>query len=267
FFGVLYLVFLSYIYFNQADMIFQATKLPNNYKFNYQQKFEEISIPSFDNKKLHGLLFKAENPKGLVFYLHGNAGALDTWGDIATKYTSLGYDVFILDYRGFGKSEGEIENEVQFYKDISAAYKMMGNRYEERQIVIIGYSIGTGPAAFLASENKPAALVLQAPYFSLTELADSRMPLVPDFIKKFSFETHDFIQRIKAPVFIFHGNADQVIPFENSVRLSKLLKPSDRFFKLEGQGHGGMNDNQEYLLKLKVILDSIAVKNEKLIKK
>jgi dipeptidyl aminopeptidase/acylaminoacyl peptidase len=101
-FGVLYLLYVSYIYFNQAEMVFIANKLPENYKFELNQKFEEITIPSFDNKKLNGLLFKTPQPKGLIFYLHGNAGSLDSWGNNAEIYTNFGYDIFFLDYRGFG---------------------------------------------------------------------------------------------------------------------------------------------------------------------
>ena len=79
FFGIIYLLYVSYIYFNQAEMVFIANKLPENYKFEFNQKFEEVTIPSYYNNKLNGLLFKTPNPKGLIFYLHGNAGSLDSW--------------------------------------------------------------------------------------------------------------------------------------------------------------------------------------------
>jgi pimeloyl-ACP methyl ester carboxylesterase len=255
FFAVIYLLIVSYFYFNQEEMIFLPAKLSIDYKFDFKQDFEELNIPSFDNKNLNGLLFKAENSKGLIFYLHGNAGALDTWGDIAENYTNLGYDVFILDYRSYGKSEGTIENEEQFYKDISFAYKKLLARYDENKVVIIGYSIGTGPATYLASKNKPKMLILQAPYYNLTELSDSRVPFMPDFLKKYKFETNVFITKLKSPVFIFHGNKDHVISYSNSVKLSKLLKPNDHFYTLKDQDHSGVNDNQEFLKELKIILE------------
>ena len=113
FFVVIYVIIVSYVYFNQVGMVFQSASLSKEYQFDYQSKFEEINIKSFDGVNLNGLLFKADQSKGLIFYLHGNAGTLETWGKIAKTYTSLGYDIFILDYRSFGKSEGEIENEEQ----------------------------------------------------------------------------------------------------------------------------------------------------------
>ena len=151
-------------------MIFHPTKLAADYKFNYDSKFNEVTILTEDKLKLNGLLFKSDSAKGLIFYLHGNAGALNTWGTIAKPYTDLNYDVFILDYRGFGKSEGEIENEKQFYTDVQLAYDKLKTQYSENKIVIVGYSIGTGAASMLASKNDPAMLLLQAPYFSLEDL-------------------------------------------------------------------------------------------------
>jgi len=252
--AIIYVSAVTYFYINQQEMVFLASKLPADYKFTFNQKFEEFTIPSFDGTKLNGVLFKAEKSKGLIFYLHGNAGALDTWGDIADNYTQFGYDIFILDYRGFGKSEGAIEDEEQVYKDISIVYKQLIKRYEEKNVIITGYSIGSGLASYLAAENNPQKLILLSPYYNVTELSTERAPFFPDFLKKFAFMTNNFIPKIKAPIYIFHGITDEVIGYNHAVRLSKLLKKDDKFFTLQGQGHSQMNDNLEYLKELQQIL-------------
>ena len=254
-FAVLYFSILALVYFNQEALIFHPEKLDMDYKFTYLDSFEEINIKTNDGVLLNGLLFKAENAKGLVFYLHGNGGTLETWGNFSKEYTNLGYDIFILDYRGYGKSGGEIESEVQFNDDINTAYKTMLKRYNESKVIVVGYSIGTGPATYLASTSKPKILILQAPYYSLSELSDSRVPFVPDFIKKYKFETNTFITKVKCPVYIFHGDKDRVIIYDNSVKLSKLLKKGDQFFTLENQDHLNINNNETYLSQLKNILD------------
>ena len=254
FFAVIYVLIVSYVYCNQVEMVFQSSKLSKDYKFDYVQHFEELNIKSFDGVVLNGLLFKSEHSKGLVFYLHGNAGTLETWGKIAKIYTDLGYDIFILDYRSFGKSEGEIENEEQLNKDISIVYKALISKYSENKIIIAGYSIGSGPATILASQNKPKALILQSPYYSFTELSSSRVPFFPDFMKKFSFETHDYLPKIKVPIYIFHGMEDKLIPFENSIRLKKILKFNGHFYLLPNQEHIGMNENDDFQKQLKIIL-------------
>lgn len=253
--AIIYLAAIVYLYFNQEKFIFRPTILAKDYNYKFNADFEEVNIPSFDGIKLNGLLFKSEKAKGLVFYLHGNAGALDSWGENAAIYTKLGYDFFILDYRGFGKSEGKIEIEEQFNKDISEVYKYLKTKYKENRITIIGYSIGTGPATILASKNHPSKLILQSPYYSFKELSSTRMPFVPSFIKKYNFETDKYLQKVKAPIYIFHGDKDELIPSENSVKLSRLFKREDHLYLLENQEHLGMNDNIEYQTELKIILN------------
>lgn len=254
-FGGIYLFYVGYVYCNQDEMIFMANKLPKDYKFEFNQNFEELNIPSFDNKKLNGLLFKTPNPKGLIFYLHGNAGSLDTWGSIAENYTDLGYDIFILDYRGFGKSEGKIESQDQVFKDLTFTYNALIKKYDRNKVVIIGYSIGTGLATYLASIENPEKLILQAPYYNFIEFSSARAPFVPDFLKKFKFETDQYIVKVKSPIYIFHGNKDQVISCENSIRLQKLLKPKGKVFILDGQDHIGINENSDFQEELKNILE------------
>ncbi|MES2620848.1 MAG: alpha/beta fold hydrolase [Bacteroidota bacterium] len=256
FVAVLYIALCCLIYFYQEKMIFHPTALPAHFKFHYNGNFTEVNISAFDGKNLHGLLFKSDSSKGLVFYLHGNAGALDTWGDIADTYTALNYDIFILDYRGFGKSEGIIFSEEQFYKDVQAAYDLMKKDYPENKIAVVGYSIGTGPAAMLAANNNPKQLILQAPYYNLTDVGEHMYPSVtPNFLLKYKFTTNEFIQKTKAPVAIFHGDSDQVIYYGSALKLKDHFKPGDTLFTLQAQGHGHMNENEVYQKELTVLLN------------
>src|SRR5688500_14779823 len=168
--SILYVGLCALMFLLQEKLIFFPQKLRKNHQFNFGQAFKEVSIKTEDQKVLHGLLFEVDSPKGLIFYLHGNAGSLDGWGGVAETYTRLQYDVFLLDYRGYGKSEGNIESEAQLFQDAQTAYNEILKRYEEEKIVVLGYSIGTGIATRLASANRPRLLILQAPYFSLTDV-------------------------------------------------------------------------------------------------
>ena len=254
FFLVVYVLLVSYLYFEQDEMIFQASKLSLDYKFEYPGDVEELNITANDSIKLSGLLFKAENSKGLVFYLHGNGGCLDSWGDIAPTYTDLGYDIFILDYRGYGKSGGSIENEEQFLNDVKSAYVELLKRYDENKVIIVGYSIGTGSAAMLASINHPKALVLKAPYYSLTQIIDGRVPFMPVFLQKYKFETYKYLEKVTTPIYIFHGTADRVIPYENSVKLMEHISNRAQLITLQGTGHLINGDNPVYAEAIKGVL-------------
>jgi uncharacterized protein len=242
------------LYFGQESLIFHPHKLAADYAFEFNGKFEEMTFTAEDGNRLSGVLFKADSSKGLIFYLHGNAGSLDTWGDIADTYTNLHYDILILDYRGFGKSQGAIKSEAQFYSDIQTVYDSLKHRYAENNTVIIGYSIGTGPAATLAAANHPKLLILQAPYYSLGEMSRQRYPLAPLTLLKYKFETFRGISNTKAPVVVFHGTSDQVIDYGQSVKLKEHFKPADRLITLPDQQHGKMNENEIYRQELKTLL-------------
>ena len=135
---VLYIAVCAYLYFQQENILFHPTKLSSDYEFDFKVKFEEKTIVGEDGTKLSGVLFKSYNSKGLVFYLHGNAGDIKRCEKDAYVYTDLGYDCFILDYRGFGKSEGKIISQNQFYSDVEIAYDSLCKSYEEQNIIILG---------------------------------------------------------------------------------------------------------------------------------
>lgn len=250
----IYIVGCGLLYFFQEKFIFLPKNLEQGYEFKFNQKFEELNIKMDDGKLLNGLLFKADRSKGLIFYLHGNAGNLSSWGNVAETYTDLNYDIFIIDYRGYGKSEGEINGEEQLFKDNQIVYNKLKKGYSEDNIILLGYSIGTGMAAKLASTNNPKKLILQAPYYSLTDMMTQRFPIVPTFLLKYKFATNEYLDNCNMPVIIFHGNQDEVIDYGASLRLKEYFKPEDTLITLDGQGHNGMTKNSDYLKALKEVL-------------
>lgn len=250
----LYLVICIGLYFFQEKLIFFPRQLPSNFEFSFQRPFKEVQIPVDPPEQLNGLWFKQDSSKGLIFYLHGNAGALNGWGRIAPIYLNLGYDIFLLDYRGFGKSTGSIYSEAQFFGDAQKAYDWAKQQYPSEKITIIGYSIGTGVAAYLAANNEAQQLILKAPYYSLVDMMQAYYAFIPTFLLKYRFETYRYLPQITVPISIFHGDQDQVIPFNSSVRLQKLLKPTDQFIALPKAGHNGMNYHPQYINFLKTLL-------------
>ena len=252
--SILFVAVCGLLFLFQEKIIFLPQKLDKDYQFSFDQRFEEIHIKTNDQKILHGLLFKSDSSKGLVFYLHGNAGSLRTWGKVAKTYTDLHYDVFLLDYRGYGKSEGSIDSQEQVFTDIQTAYDQMLKEYDEKETIVLGYSIGTGLAAKLASTNHPKMLILLSPYYSLTDIMRHRYPIIPTFILRYKFETSRFIKDCKMPVVIFHGNKDEVIYYGSSLKLKKLFKDKDTLITLNGQRHNGMTNNLDYRIQLQKVL-------------
>tara|TARA_R110002050_G_scaffold117860_5_gene234848 strand:- start:445 stop:1245 length:801 start_codon:yes stop_codon:yes gene_type:complete len=251
---ILYILCCGLFYNFQEKLVFAPEKLDRDYQFSFNQPFEEININTTDGFALNGLLFTADSSKGLLFYLHGNAGSLSSWGEVAEVYTDLNYDVFILDYRGYGKSEGSISSQKQLYQDIQRAYDELTKKYAEENTIVLGYSIGSGPAAHLASTNHPKSLILQAPYFNLTDLLQRMSPIAPTFLLKYKFATNQYIQDCKMPVVLLHGDQDALISYESSLKLKELFKPHDTLITLKGLGHNGITYTDIYKTEIAKIL-------------
>jgi alpha/beta superfamily hydrolase len=228
--------------------IFPAKRLDKKYQFRFGGKYEEHVIKTIDGILLHAILFHTDSAaRGVILYLHGNTGGMEKWGQLAPFYTSLGYDFFVVDYRGYGKSVGTIKNESQLFSDVQTVYDTVTAIYPENKIVMMGYSIGTGPAAMLASTNKPKMLILDAPYYSLTDAVKQLYPKVDLSGLAFHFDTYSFLPKVACRVVIFHGDADKEFYYGGSLKLKSLFKQGDTLITLQGQGHGDFEKNNEYL--------------------
>lgn len=247
--ALLYVAVCAFLYFKQESLLFYPEKLPAAYQFRFPGRYHECPITAPDGTQLSGLLFTVKDPKGLVFFLHGNGGSLAGWGGVAATYTRRGYDVFLLDYRGYGKSQGRISSQAQLFSDVEAAYNQLKVLYPKDKITIAGYSVGAGPAAWLAARHHPRRLLLHAPYYSMADMAAHTIrlwPILPGWLLRYPLATNEYVQRVSAPVVLFHGDRDEVIPYQSSVRLRALLKPGDQLIALRGGGHNGLLERPQY---------------------
>jgi pimeloyl-ACP methyl ester carboxylesterase len=229
----------------QESFIFHPETIEQNVTIDMGVPSEEINF-SVNDAQLNGVLCKVNQPKGLIFFLHGNKGNVLYQKAAAKFYTDLGYDFFTFDYRGFGKSTGACSSEEQFFEDIHSVYETMSKKYAQDSITVIGYSLGSGPAAMISSEMNPKRLVLIAPYFSLKDMTIRRYYVIPTFLLKYPFETNVHLQKVKAPTLIVHGDQDAILPFEGGKQLSELLKKTDLFVQLPGYGHDDMEMNADF---------------------
>ena len=256
---LLYIALCLLFYFLQEHFMFYPQKVPADTRFTYPYQFEEFFIEVAEGVKLNGLLFKGmgseSNPnqqnddrssRGLIFYLHGNAGSLNTWGYAAEEFLQEGYDVFILDYRGFGKSDGKIESQEQLFQDVEKVYQEIQKLYQEQKIIITGFSIGTGPASWLASRYQPDMLILMAPFYNMTELANHHFSFLPSFILRYPFKNNHYLREVEAAVVLIHGTEDEIIPYESSLKLKEHLGSEVHLFSLEGIGHNNMGTSTQY---------------------
>ena len=251
----LYIIAMSFFYFNQENFYFNPKTLTTDFQYNFDSKFEEINIPVDQNNTLNTLLFTSEDSKGVILYLHGNAGALHDWGLRSNLYTDNNYDVLFVDYRGFGKNKNEIKNEKMLHSDMQQVYNFLKSKYEESNIVVLGFSIGSGLATNIAANNNPKMLILEAPYYSFESLVNKIAPFVPKSLINYKITTHKFITLVKCPITIFHGKNDQLItPEGNSILLKQLSPNNIDLFLIDNCNHNGIYRSDYYSKKLSSIL-------------
>lgn len=251
---LLYICGMTFLYFNQEKFYFHPKTLDVDYQYTFDTPFEEYNIKVDNDNTLNTLLFKSNASKGVILYLHGNAGALHDWGLRAPLYTDNNYDVLFVDYRGFGKNKNTIKSEAMLHQDMQVVYNFLKTKYHEKDIIILGFSIGTGFATKLAANNSPQQLILEAPYYSFESLINAIAPMVPSFLINYKIETYKFIKNVKCPVTIFHGKDDQLItPQDNGVLLSKT-KANIKLHLIDKCDHNGIYRSSYYHEKLKIIL-------------
>lgn len=249
-----YIIICSFLYFIQENIIFQPHKLAIDYQYQFDNSFDEINIPTKDGQSLNALHFYADSAKGLVLFFHGNGGALDSWGNVNEIYTNLNYDVLLVDYKGYGKNKGEYKSQAELFGDMQAVYDYSAKNYDESKIVLVGYSLGTGIASYLATNNNPQQLVLLAPYYSIKDIMRKTYPFIPTFILKYSLNTFEYIEGINSPVTIFQGDDDNPNFLESSLSLKPLLNSKSRYILLENQGHNGIHNNLDFQKELGSLL-------------
>lgn len=250
---IVYIIGCGYMFFMQEGFIFYPDKLSTSAKLNYSIPFEEVTFAA-KGAKLNAVYCKVPNSKGLIFFLHGNKGNLRNQETKAKFYNKMGYDFFCFDYRGFGKSGGEITSEKQFFEDVQVAYDFVKKDYSEKAITVIGYSVGTCSAAMITSTNNPANLILIAPYYSMSDMTVRRYKIVPTFLLKYKFDTYKYVEQIKNKILLIHGDKDETLPFEGSVQLSELLGSDDVFLPIKNQGHNDFEENTQFQIKMREFL-------------
>src|SRR3989338_832113 len=229
--------FIYHDYSTQERQILRQELLEKSHVFLWKEPFEELYFHIDPKNCLHALHFTKENSRGVVLFFHGRGKSLRYWGKRAQTFLNEGFSVFMIDYRGFGKSIIDIPiSESTLLQDGEIAFEWAKKLHPDSPIVIYGYSLGTGVAAHVASKFHSNALLLEAPYFNLIETASYTKPYIPHWMIKLLLKYHirvdKWIANVDSPVYIFHGKKDTVIPYDQSIKLVGLLEDLHKTGKL-----------------------------------
>ena len=241
-----YASLLGYLYVAQESIIFAGRSLPANHEFEFDVPFEEVDTP-VDGAVLNALHFRQPNPRGLVFFLHGNGGNLESWTTGVKFYQRVNYDLFMFDYRGYGKSTGTIESEAQLHADVRKLWDRVEPLYAGKRKVIYGRSLGAAMAARLATEVEADLVALVSPFESMLAMAEAQYPLVPPGLVRYPFRNDLAVPAIGAPILFVHGDRDDLIPLAHSRRLLERAVTPSRLLVIQGADHNDVHQFDSYL--------------------
>lgn len=241
-----YMALLIIIYLVQEKFIFKPEKLHAGFQFKYDVPFKELFFDIKPGVRINGLHFFREAPKGLILYFHGNTRSIKGWARYAKDFYRYDYDVVMVDYRGFGKSTGK-RSEEDLLSDMQFVYETLMQQYEQEHLIVYGRSIGSGFAAKLASDNNPRYLILDAPYYSFTEIMERYLPILPvRWVIRYRLRTDKWIMHVKCHTYILHGTKDRLIPISNSEKLQALNPRKITLIRIEGGSHNNLPSFPEY---------------------
>jgi alpha-beta hydrolase superfamily lysophospholipase len=242
------------IYYFQDKFFYHPEKLPASHAYRFDQPFKEVNITYNKNSTINIIQFHTQGqPKGVVLYFHGNRENIAHYADYAKNFTASGYEVWMFDYPGFGKSTG-VFSEQMIYTWSLLFYKLARASYEPSQIIIYGKSLGTGFATQLASIRDCKHLILETPYYSLPFLLQHYLPFYPAKIIKMQVPTYEYMKNVTAPVTIFQGTSDWTVTPANSEKLKPMLKQTDTIILIDGGKHNNLPTYDAYKQELKKLL-------------
>ncbi len=259
---ITYVTMLLLVFFAQSRLIYfpetgrDLIAIPEQIGLVY----ESVEITTTDNETLHGWFIPAPAAtaaKGTVLFFHGNAGNISYRLDYLAMLAELGYDTFIFDYRGYGRSSGS-PSEFGTYLDAQAAwhYLTVTKGVPPARVVLFGESLGGAVAAWLAAHEKPGALVLASTFTSVPDMAVKIYPFLPArLLSRFEYNTLEYLRSVTCPVFVAHSPQDDIVPFEQGRALFQAAPEPKQFLELQG----GHNDGFIFMQKpwIKALADFI----------
>ncbi len=246
---VLFLSLFGYVRLLERRSVFLPSTYVDFFPSDVGLEYEDIFFETKDGVSLNGWFLKAAEWSGRVptlIFLHGNAGNISNRMDRLTVLHHIGVNVFIIDYRGYGLSQGE-PSEEGMYQDAQAAFDYLKTRKDIRQDKIIGYGVSLGGAAAvdLATQRPVNGLILESAFTSAREMAKRILPIAPGFMVKTRMDSLSKIKRVIVPKLLIHSPSDEMIPYKMALKLYEAAPVPKELLKISGSHNEGYSEANE----------------------
>ncbi len=251
-FSLIALISIAYLLLVLSMFLFQRNFLYYPVPYQHGVNRNEVRFNS-NGLNLHGWILNPGQSKALI-YFGGNSEAIEN--NIANfEAVFKDYSLYLIHYRGYGKSEGK-PTEAGLFSDAITIYDSIVSQYQS--ISLMGRSLGSGVAVYLASKRKTEKLILLTPYDSIAEVAQVHFPFIPArYVARDRFESFRYAPRITAPVLMVTAELDQVVPVERALKLKEFLSNATVTYKMVNSAvHNDVTEYAEYLQLLSDFVDN-----------
>jgi hypothetical protein len=237
----LYAVMVAFVYYRQSSLIYYPNMPARNIVATPEQiglEYQDVQFITEDNINLHGWFIPHQAAKGTVLFFHGNAGNISHRLESIEIFHRLELNIFIIDYRGYGQSEGEVSEQGTYHDAVAAWHYLTRTRgVNAKRIIIFGRSLGASIASWLASKHTPAALIIESGFSSVPSMAKRIYPFLPvSWLTYFKYDTRNYVKSIACPVLVAHSRSDDIIPFEEGREIFDAAPAAKQFLEMRG-GH------------------------------
>lgn len=231
----------GWLYLMQPRMVFYPLRKLQATPADWGLAYDDVTLHAQDGVRLHGWYLPSPGATRVLLFLHGNAGNISHRGDSIAIFHRLGLNVLILDYRGYGQSEGS-PDEQGLYRDAEAAWRHLTEvrGFAPAEILLFGRSLGGAVAAHLAAQVQPGGLILESTFSSARDFARTAFPLPPPrLLMRYRFDTAAALASVHCPVLVLHSRADEIMPFALGQAVYDVANEPKAFIELQGDHNNG----------------------------
>lgn len=254
-----YVAIVILVYLLQSRLIYFPSRSIDVTPQQVNLSYEDVWLQTQDGDRIHGWYVPKNKARLTVLMLHGNGGNISHRLQTLTMLNTIGVNTLIIDYRGYGHSEGK-PSEQATYLDAMAAWEYLTQKQTRPDsIVIFGRSLGGAIAVWLANEVRPRGLILESTFTSIVDMAQHHYPFLPvRYISTFSYDSMAIADNIPGPTFVLHSRADEIVPFDLGMKLYKALSGKKYFLEIQGGHNEGVYlSGNTYVNGLKKFFDSL----------
>ena len=246
---VLVIIVLAQAFFasgcNGSRFLFSADKEVISNPAEQGLDYNEVWFDTKDEIPIHGWSIPGHADMPLIIFFHGNAANISHFVDILRYFNEMGFSTFIFDYRGFGKSQGQVIREEDLYVDGRSAIDYLRNKgWQPSQMIFYGHSMGAAVSLQMGLETPPAAVVLESPFTSMSDIAWHTAPITYALIGWWAidaeFDNFNKIRELSAPLVIFQGCKDKIVPPIMAQRLYEHAREPKAIYFIPKAGHSNL---------------------------